>query len=170
MSRFKAISLAVLGAIAVQPVVLLAWLGLPALFAGDSSAFRDIARNSFMAAVFAVPFVVLVGVPATLLLARSNQLRCWLLGLIGFVSAGLPVALFTPGGGPGYSSGGNWCGTYAQFVVNGEPTLYGWLNYIQSIFLFGLHGLVGAMVFYAIWRCSMGPNSSFKPTPLRGAA
>ena len=165
MGRFKAISLATLGAIGVQPIVFLAWIGLPAVIAGEFSAFMDVARFSYLAAVFSVPFVVFIGVPATLFLASSNKLRWWVLGLIGFVSAGAPIALSTPGGGSGYSSGGNWYGESVQFVVNGEPTLYGWLNYVQSILFFGLHGLVGALVFYVIWRRSMGPNTSFKPTP-----
>lgn len=170
MSKIKAISLATLGAIAVQPAVFLAWLGLPALTVGQVSAFLDAARYSFMPAVFAVLFVLFIGVPAALLLAHYGKLRWWPLASIGFFAAGLPVALSTPGGGPGYSSGGSWYGKHVDFIVNGEPTLYGWLNYIQSVFFFGLHGLAGATVFYIILRRSMGPNNSFKPMPLRGTA
>ena len=170
MGKFKATTLASLGAVAIQPLVFLAWLGVPMLVAGESEAFLDAARYSFMPAVFAVPFVLFVGVPATLFLAHYGKLRWWPLGLIGFTAAALPIAVSGPGGGPGFSSGGNWHGKPVEFIVSGEPTLYGWLNFVESTFYFGLHGLVGATVFYVLWRRSMGPNNSFKPNPLRGSA
>lgn len=49
-----------------------------------------------------------------------------------------------------------------EFVVNGQKTFYGWLNYAQSIVIYGLHGFVGALVFYFVWRRALGPNSSFE--------
>jgi hypothetical protein len=170
MSKFKAILLSSLGAIAVQPFVFLAWLGLPMLLHGETSQLLDVVSASFLAALFAVPFVLLIGVPAALLLAHYSKLRWWLLALIGFIAAALPIAVSGPGAGPGFSSGGNWHGKLVKFVVDGKPTLYGWLNHIESTVYFGLHGLVGATVFYLVWRRSMGPNNSFKPKPLRGSA
>ena len=170
MTKITAVMISSLGAIAVQPLVFIASFAIQMAIAGDFSSLSDVARYSFFPALFAIPFVLFIGIPATLLLAHRGKLGWRLLALIGFVAAATPVAISGPGGSPGYSSGGNWHGKYVDFVVNGEPTLYGWLNHIESIFFFGLHGLVGATVFYALWRRSMGPNNSFKPTPLRGAA
>ena len=170
MRQTKVILLSSMAAVLVQPLVLLAWLGLPSLFAGESAAFADVARFSIFAAFFAIPFVLVVGVPATLLLSRYGKLQWWPLALIGSLTAMLPIAASGPGGGAGYSSGGNWRGKVVDYVVDGEPTLYGWLSYLESITYFGIHGLVGASVFYVVWRRSMGPNNSFKPKPLRGSA
>ncbi|RZI70582.1 MAG: hypothetical protein EOP13_20575 [Pseudomonas sp.] len=170
MRKINAIMLSSFGAIAVQPLVFLCWLGIPMLLSGETAALRDAVRYSFLPAVFAVPFVLFIGIPVTLVLVHYGKLRWWPLGMIGFVAAALPIALSGPGGGAGHSSGGNWHGKPVDFIVNGEPSLYGWLNYLESTCFFGLHGLVGATVFYVLWRHTMGPNNSFKPNPLRGSA
>ncbi|MFC3552492.1 hypothetical protein ACFOLC_15920 [Lysobacter cavernae] len=170
MRKFTAILISSLAAIAVQPFVFIASFGIPLAIAGDLSSLADVARYSFFPALFAIPFVLFVGIPATLILVHFGKLRWWLLAFIGFIAAAAPIAFSGPGGSPGYSSGGNWHGKYVDLVINGEPTLYGWLNHLESIFFFGLHGLVGATVFYVLWRRSMGPNNSFKPNPLRGSA
>ena len=170
MTKIKAILISSLGAIVVQPLVFIASFGTLMAIAGDLSSLSDVVRYSFFPALFAIPFVLFVGIPATLFLAHRGTLRWWPLALIGFVAASIPTVFSGPGGSPGYSSGGNWRGNYVDFVINGEPTIYGWLNHIQSMLFFGLHGLVGATVFYVLWRRNMGPNNSLKPAPLRGAA
>ena len=170
MSKIKVILLSCLGAIAVQPFVFLTWLAVPMFLHGEISQLSDVVMFSPMTALFALPFVLLIGTPAALLLARYGKLRWLPLALIGFIAAALPVAVSGPGTDPGFSSGGNWHGKRVDFVVNGDPTLYGWLNHIESTLYFGLHGLIGATVFYWVWRRSMGPNNSFKPKPLRGSA
>jgi hypothetical protein len=170
MTKIKAVLISSLGAIVVQPLVFIASIGILMAIAGDLSSLADVARYSFFPALFAIPFVLFLGIPATLFLAHLGKLRWWLLALIGFVAASIPTVISGPGGSPGYSSGGNWHGRYVDFVINGEPTIYGWLNHIQSVFFFGLHGLVGATVFYVLWRRSMGPNNSvrnFLSTPPR---
>jgi hypothetical protein len=157
-------------AIAVQPLVFLLWVALPPLIAGADVPLAGMASTSLFAAVVAVPFVLLIGIPSALLLRRFGHLRWLQLAAIGFVTAALPIAANLPGGGSGYSSGGNFYGRVVDYVVAGEPTIWGWLSYAQSVLFFGLHGLIGASVFYLVWRRSMGPNNSFKPNPLRGSA
>ena len=164
----RAIAAASLAAIAVQPLVFLLWVALPMFVAGGDVPLADIARVSLFAALVAIPFVLLIGIPAALLLQRIGRMRWVWLASTGFIAAALPVAINPPGGDPGYSSGGNFYGRAVDFIVAGEPTLWGWLSYAQSVLFFGLHGLVGASVFYAVWRRSMGPNNSFKGMPLRG--
>ena len=169
MGKIKASVLSSIAALLVQPLIFLAWMGIPALAAGETVAFFDMARFSPLVAVFAIPFVVIVGVPAALLLSRDRALRWAPLALVGTVAAILPLLAIIPGGGTGDSSGGNWHGQVVDYVVNGKPTLYGWLSYLESLLYFGLPGLIGASVFYAVWRRSMGPNSSFKPNLLRSS-
>ena len=171
MTRTKAIWLSSIAAILIQPLVFLAWLGFPALLAGEPAAvLADMACVSIFAAVFAIPFVLIVGVPATLLLLRYGKLRWWRLALVGVLAATLPIATFGLSTSPVYSSSGDWNGQFVDYVVNGERTFYGWLSYFESLVYFAVHGFIGASVFYALLRNSMSPNNSFKPKPLRGSA
>jgi hypothetical protein len=158
----KAILLATVAAIAVQPLVLFAWLFLPALIAGDTVPPKDLVGMSLFSALLASPFVVVVGIPAFLLLRYFRHLSWWSLGTIGLVVAACPVAVFGLFEYAGYSSGGNWYGTPVEFVINGQKTFYGWLSYAQSVVFFGLHGFVGALAFFIVWRRSLGPNHSFE--------
>jgi hypothetical protein len=169
LGPMRAIIAASILAVAVQPAVFLLWFLLPLLLLGAELPLTDVAKTSLFAAIFAVPFVLLIGIPAALLLRRVGRFRWLYLAIVGFLAAALPVAVNLPGGS-GYSSAGNFYGRYVSYVVAGEPTIWGWLSYAQSILCFGLHGLVGASVFYVVVRRSMGPNNSFKPMPLRGTA
>jgi hypothetical protein len=127
----KAILLATVAAIAVQPLVLLAWLFLPALIAGDTVPPKDIVGMSLFSALLASPFVVVVGIPAFLLLRYFRHLSWWSLGTIGLVVAACPVAVFGLFEYAGYSSGGNWYGTPVEFVINGQKNFL-WLAPLRT--------------------------------------
>ncbi|PPU92843.1 hypothetical protein XhyaCFBP1156_20945 [Xanthomonas hyacinthi] len=153
----------------VQPLVLFVWVFVPALAQGADLPWDQVGLMSLMAVLFAAPFVLVLGVPLTIFLHRTQRLRLWPLALAGAIAGGIFIGWRGPGYGTGFSSGGNWYGKYVDFVIDGEPTLYGWLSYLQSIAGFALHGLVGATVFYLVWARWMGPNNSFKPKPLSGS-
>lgn len=159
-----------LAALAVQPVVLFCWALLPLVVQGAELPWEQVGFMSLMAVTFAVPFVLLLGIPLTLLLQRLGRLKWWPLAIVGLLAGAIFAGWSGPGGDSGFSSGGNWYGKPVDFVVDGEPTLYGWLSYLQSVAGFGLHGLAGATAFYLVWARWMGPNNSFKPKPLRGSA
>ncbi|MFZ6749353.1 hypothetical protein [Undibacterium sp. Ren11W] len=168
----KAIVLASIAAIFVQPLCFLVVFFVPTLFNGADILSMDVLRMSLFASVIATPFVILVGIPSLLILRRLNRLSSFIFAVIGFVVSSAAVALL---GWPGftysgYSSGGNWHGRYVHFVVDGVTTTYGWLNYIEGVLMFGLHGLVGAIVLHFVWRCSIEGNNSFMLLPFRGAA
>ena len=160
----KAISLATIAAIAVQPFVFFFLFLAPMLLLGADISPKDLFGIPLFAALFAAPFVVVIGIPALLLLRRVNRLSWLSLGIVGFIVAALPFAFSGWSDSVGYSSGGNWYGTPVDFVVNGQKTIYGWLSYFQSIIFFGLHGLAGALAFYFTWRRSLGPNYAIKVT------
>ena len=157
----KAILLATIAAIAIQPFVLFVWFLLPVLIAGGHVSPNELFGIPMFAAVLAVPFVVVVGVPSLLLLRHFKYLSWWSLGTIGLVVAALPVAVYGWSEYAGFSSGGNWYGTPVDFVVNGQKTLYGWLSYAQSVVFFGLHGFAGALAFFFVWRRALGSNHPF---------
>jgi hypothetical protein len=166
----RAILLATVAAIVIQPFVFIALFLLPLLAMGADISASDFFGLPLLAALFSAPFVVAIGIPSLFLLRHFNRLSWRSLGSIGFIAAALPVAISGWSEYPGLSSGGNWYGTPVDFVVDGQKTLYGWLSYAQSILLFGLHGSAGALVFLFVWRLRLGPNNSFKPNPLRGSA
>jgi hypothetical protein len=75
------------------------------------------------------------------------------LSVTGFLAGAIPVAaLSLPRYLQGYSSGYNWHGRYVEFYVKGVPTVYAWQAYAENIASYGLHGLIGAVVFFAVWR------------------
>ena len=156
----KAILLAAIAAIVVQPFVFFLLVLSPALLAGARIPLNDLFALPLFAALFAVPFVVVVGIPASLLLRHFKCLSWWSLGAVGFVVASLPIAIYGWSEYAGYSSGGNWYGTPVEFVVKGQKTFYGWLSYAQDVLFFGLHGLAGALAFYFVWRRTFGPTNS----------
>ena len=158
----KAILLATIAAITVQPVVFFFLILSPVLFAGGHMSPQDLFGLPLFAALFAAPFVVVLGIPAHLTLRHFNRLSWWSLGAFGFLVAALPVAIYGYSDYSGYSSGGNWYGTSVDFVINGQKTFYGWLSYVQDVVFLGLHGFAGALAFFFVCRRSSIPNSSFK--------
>jgi hypothetical protein len=95
---------------------------------------------------------LLLGIPAFLLLDRFGRTSWTSLAIAGATLGMLPEALSWPRDLQGYSSGLNWHGKYVDMYIRGIPTTYAWLNYGENVFYFGMHGLIGALVFYATWR------------------
>lgn len=147
----KSVLLATFAAIAVQPFVFFMWANLPALIAGKTLSTGELFGTPLFAALFAMPFVVLTGIPVHIILRRLNFLSWRSLGAVGFLAAALPIAI------DGFAEratdyGGSWHGTSVSFVIEGKRTLYGWLSYAEMVLLFGLHGLIGALTFFFVWR------------------
>jgi hypothetical protein len=170
MKLFLTTIVSCIAALAIQPVVFLLWFVLPSALAGAEMQWSDLGPIFFYSVLFAAPFVLLLGIPLSLILWRIGRFRWWPLALAGAVAGALFAGWDLPGDDPGYSSSGNWHGKYVAFVVAGVPTFYGWLNYIESVLAFALHGLAGASVYYLVWASVLRPNNSFKPKPLRGSA
>jgi hypothetical protein len=142
----KPILLAALAAIAVQPLVFLGWLALPALLMGETAPVMEMAVFSLFAAVFAIPFVLVIGIPSALLL-RHHPHRGWWLAAIGFIAAALPLAATAPWGE--WISGSGW----------DQPVV---MHQLASMLTLGAHGLVGAIAFHWRWR-ALTPSSHAPP-------
>lgn len=173
LERMKALGLASLAALVVQPFVFLLWFGLPFLFSAEALPLKDLGGVAVWILAFAAAHLVILGLPSFVMLQRFRSANWLTVSLTGILAGGVPIALY---GWPlrnssgNYSSGGTWFGQYREFVINGNPTIYGWLQYAQGIAMFGLHGLVGALMFYYVWSTQMRSNESFKPNPLCGSA
>jgi len=164
MQKFLAALQSALAAIAIQPLVLFCWALLPLLLQGADLPWHQVGLMCLMAMIFAAPFALFLGIPLALLLQRIDRFKWWPLALVGAVAGAVFVGYSGPGSDPGASYGGNWYGKYVDFVIDGKPTLYGWLQYAQSVLAFALHGFIGASAFYLAWVRQMGPNQSFKRT------
>jgi len=142
---------AAIAAVLVQPFVLAIRL-LPALITAQSPVYGVWIVVVAVLVVSAV-FVILLGIPAFLILRRFAHDGWLSLGAVGFVLGAAPSALiFWPRTLSGYSAGENWHGHYEHTYVNGAPTIYAWYDYFENVAIFGLHGLVGALVFFAMMR------------------
>jgi hypothetical protein len=155
-------ALASLAAILVQPPLAIAYMFVPALVAGESMTPRDFLELSFYVAVFAAAFVLILGVPIFFLLRHFGKAKRTTVSFAGFGAGAIPLAIYSwPRHMEGFSSGGNWHGAYVQFVEDGVHTIYGWLSYFEGVLWWGVHGFVGALVFYLIWA-RMSPNYALK--------
>jgi hypothetical protein len=147
----REIWLASIAAVIVQPLVLVARF-LPELL-DPSTPIYGLGFVVVATIVVSAAFVLVLGIPAFLLLRRKRRDGWLSLSLTGFLVGALPFALLSwPKEMPGYTSGGNWHGRYVEFYHLGAPTEYGWHSYVESVAVFGIHGLIGALTFFAVWR------------------
>jgi hypothetical protein len=142
--------IAALAAVAVQPLVLLARIA-PDYLASPQPLY-GIEFMLLAVVVVAAAAVLILGIPAFLVLHKLHREGWVSLAIAGFVLGGLPASFSWPRHLEGYSAGQNWHGTYVETYVNGAPTNYAWLTYAEGVLFFALHGLAGALVFYAVWR------------------
>lgn len=144
------IFMAFIAAVAVQSLVLLLRIA-PYFFAAPTELYG---LAEFLVAVMMVAAVaiLLLGIPTFLLLRKFGLVNWTSLGIAGLCLGMLPAALSWPRRLAGYSAGQNWHGHYVDTYIQGVPTVYAWLTYAEGVLFFGLHGLSGALVFYAVWR------------------
>jgi hypothetical protein len=155
--------IASIAAVAVQPLVFAGRIA-PDYFA-SLQPFYGVGFVLLSVVVVAAAVVLILGIPTFLLLRKFQRMGWTSLAIAGFVLGALPIAaLSCPHRLEGYSSGGNWHGKYVDIYINGAPTTYAWLIYGENVMYFGLHGLVGALVFYAVWRKLDRPNISVNQT------
>ena len=105
--------------------------------------------------------VIVLGIPTYVLLRWRNAVRWWTTIPSGFLLGAVPAAIFSwPLRYPGLKTSASINGV--QTMINGVPTLAGWLQYLEGLSFMGACGIVGATAFWLIWR--MSPNYSFKRT------
>jgi hypothetical protein len=111
--------------------------------------------------------VVVLGIPAYLVLRWRGALRWWSTLLSGFVLGAVPAGVLSwPLRYSDLKSSATVNGV--QTMVDGIPTMAGWLQYVGGVSFFGAFGALAAAAFWVVR--GMSPNNSFKPKPLRGSA
>jgi hypothetical protein len=142
--------LAFLSAIALPTLIITAWYlyGQFQTFASDDP-YIWVRTRSFLWITFVISsgFVLILGVPAYFLLRRISAVRWWSVLIAGFTLGAIPMAILT------------WPLKYlemktsasvngVQTMIDGVPTMAGWLQFIEGVSFFGACGMVGALAFW----------------------
>lgn len=151
--------IATLSAIALPTLVMTCWFLYGQFESFDASdPYIWIRTRGFFFIVLAVSacFVIVLGLPAYFLLKHIKRVTWWTTVVSGFFIAATPVAIFLwPYGSPGSSASSNGVDT----MINGVPTLAGWLDYIKVVLFFGVIGWASAFVFWLQYRpCANAPK------------
>lgn len=102
-------------------------------------------------------FVIAFGLPAFLVLKKLKAIRWWSTVGAGFLLGAIPPAILAwPLRYPDLRTSASVNGV--QTMINGTPTLAGWLQYISSVSFVGACGAVGALAFWLVWRHEPQPT------------
>ncbi|WP_155273931.1 hypothetical protein [Xanthomonas arboricola] len=96
--------------------------------------------------IFAIAHAVILGLPVSLWLVRTNKFLLRSMLLAGFLIGSLPIALL------------------ANTLLRSD-----WTAYIKLVFNAGALGIIGSAAFYFTFKGIIS-NNSFKPKPPRGSA
>jgi len=108
------------------------------------SLSRQIPVMLYVVTIVAAAHALILGLPFYLFIKHRYRFSYKVSALSGFIVGLLPVSIFTfPITISQISSSINGVPT----MVNGVPTLAGWITYLQGILVYGLLGLVSAIVF-----------------------
>ena len=156
--------IAAIAAVAIQPLVFLARVAPDYLAAPQPQSLHGLGFVAVSVLVVAAAVVLILGIPVFLMLHKFHRQGWTSLAIAGLVLGALPAVFSWPRPLEGFSAGGNWHGKYVETYINGAPTPYAWLTYGENVLFFALHGVAGALVFYAIWRRRERSNKSLQPT------
>lgn len=156
------ITLAFLAAIAVPPCLITVWYlwGQFAIFEPSDPYIWVRTRRFFvLCTLISAAHVIVLGLPAYAILRWRNVVRWWSTIASGFALGAIPhaVASWPTGNPPDASASFDGVST----LVNGVPTLAGWLQYFQSVAFFGACGATAATAFWLVVR---SPDHSSRRT------
>lgn len=148
---FMRLVLATFAAVLVQPLLAIAYTFGPFLVIREELPYSQLPGFAGSVTLVGAVFVVALGIPTYYFLRRFGIATKQRVALAGCALSAVPASILGwPRRSTGFSSGGNWHGTYVEFYSDGVPTLYAWLTYFESVLWFGLHGFLGALVFYLL--------------------
>lgn len=119
----------------------------------DPYAWERFNRVAVLVAGTSFLYVVVLGIPAFLLLRWRKAIRWWSATVVGFLLGCLPVAFsLWPVDADLRTTQSHWDGgKMVQTVVDGVPTLAGWLSYANAVAGMGAFGTVGGLAFWVVW-------------------
>jgi hypothetical protein len=148
----KAIVLATIAAIAVQPVVAFCWLLPSRLASGNATNLAEILEVAALVATVAAPVVLAVGVPSLMILRRVNRLSGLSLGCVGAI-AGSIVLLLVMDLTVGSFIATIQYGTSRGVTISQDSALMDWLRDALFVIPYGVaHGGTAGLVGSWVWR------------------
>ena len=146
------IAIAFLSAAALPALLMVSWYlyGQFQTFEADDPYIWVRTKNFAMLCFFvSAAFVALLGLPAYFIFRWFNLVRWWSTLGAGFLLAAVPMAVFTwPLKYPELKSSASVNGV--ETMIDGVPTMAGWLQFIQGVLFLGACGLVGALAFWLV--------------------
>lgn len=111
----------------------------------------------FLCLAVSAAYVIVLGLPTFLVLKKLKAVHWWSTIGVGFLLAAVPPAIFT------------WPLRYSelhtsasvngvQTMIDGTPTIAGWLHYLYGFSFMGACGAVGALAFWLVWRSAPQPS------------
>lgn len=119
----------------------------------------------FLTLAISAAHALILGVPMFFFVKRFIGINFWSTSITGFLVALIPIAIWSwpLSYASSNMSSSHWNGDHmVQTMINGVPTIDGWLSYAKSAALFGLFGLVSGVVFWVVWRLA-GPKKIRTP-------
>jgi hypothetical protein len=155
-------SLLAFAAAALTPAIL--------FLAAGALAYTWRSPYAWLVVVVAAAHVLVLGILAAVVLARFKAMTWWSCPAMAFLLGCLPVGILTwPLRHSAGFSASHWQGgRMVDTVVDGVPTLAGWLNWLAGMGLMGALGASGGLAFWFAWRCGMrakGPASASVQPP-----
>ena len=121
----------------------------------DSFAWVRIGNFSALALVVSAAHVFALGLPVAVLAIWTGQIRWWVAVLAGFAVGCIPIGWMSwPLKYPEMkTTTRHWNGErMVDTMVNGVPTIDGWLQYALGTAVFGALGAVGGLAFWLVWK------------------
>lgn len=160
-------AVAFIAAILVPVAALVAWFlyGQFSMFDSNDPYIWVRTRGFFFICLtVSAAHVIALGIPAYLLLRWRGLLRWWSVLLVGFTLGSIPAGVFSwPLRYAGSRSSASVNGV--DTMIDGVPTMAGWLHYVGGASFFGACGLVAAAAFCAVR--GMRPEGTSGQSPPR---
>ena len=121
----------------------------------DPFAWSRLSKWLVMVLGTSTVYVAILGAPVFLLLLWRRAIRWWSAILAGFIVACLPIAYsLWPYTEPELrTTASHWNGErMVHTMIDGVPTLEGWIRYAESVGVFGLFGAMGGFAGWLVWR------------------
>jgi hypothetical protein len=157
MPTVVALLMALLPAALITSVCFLAGFGVQSLWTGQLKhlPLDYLGRVAVFAVETSLAHAVLLGTPLFLGLYHLKWLRWWSCLLAGLLLASIPVGIQSwpfRHAAPHVSTAVVRGGKIVETMVNGVPTLAGWLDYARAVGTYAALGVIGGLAFWLIWR------------------
>lgn len=151
----KALFIASLGSLAIQPILDLFLRTIYAFPKIDFTLWNRPGNDWMLVIIVALAHLLFLGLPIFSLLKRYQKVSLVTMVMSGLIVGLVPIAITN------ITSMVSCCdctlkGSSTRFIGqtlcnNGLLTFQGWLYVASRSWLLGLHGAIGALVFYLLW-------------------